>query len=51
MTFVVAFTDGPDGLIDSKAPGARPRLNAEQRDLLKALIEQGPTPAAHEVVR
>ena len=50
--WVVAFnTDGPDGLIDGKAPGARPRLNAEQRDLLKALIEQGPTPAAHGVVR
>ncbi|POR40033.1 hypothetical protein CRT23_26120 [Methylobacterium sp. V23] len=28
---VVAFnTDGPDGLIDSIAPGARPRLNAER---------------------
>lgn len=50
--WVVAFNaDGPDGLIDGKAPGARPRLNAEQRDVLKALIEQGPTPAAHGVVR
>ena len=50
--WVVAFnTDGPDGLIDGKAPGARPRLNTEQRDLLKALVEQGPTPAAHGVVR
>ena len=27
--WVVAFNaDGPDGLIDGKAPGARPRLNA-----------------------
>ena len=50
--WVVAFNaDGPDGLIDGKAPGARPRLNAEQRDLLKAHLEQGPTPAAHGVVR
>jgi hypothetical protein len=51
-TFVVAFNaDGPDRLIDGKAPGARPRLNADQRDALKALVEQGPTPAAHGVVR
>ena len=50
--WVVAFNvDGPDGPIDAKALGARPRLNAEQRDILKALVEQGPTPAAHGVVR
>ena len=47
--WVVAFN--ADGLIDGKAPGARPRLNTELRDLLKALVEQGPTPAAHGVVR
>jgi transposase len=48
----VAFNaDGPDGLIDGKAPGARSRLNADQRDVLKALVEQGPTPAVHGVVR
>jgi len=50
--WVVAFNaDGPSGLIDSKAPGARPRLNADQREVLRALVEQGPTPAAHGVVR
>jgi transposase len=50
--WVLAFNaDGPDGLIDGKAPGARPRLNADQRDVLKALVEQGPVPAAHGVVR
>jgi transposase len=50
--WVVAFNaGGPDGLIDRKAPGARPRLNAEQREALQALVEQGPTPAAHGVVR
>jgi transposase len=50
--WVLAFnTDGPDGLIDGKAPGARPRLNADQRDVLKARVEQGPVPAAHGVVR
>lgn len=44
--WVVAFnTDGPDGLIDGNPPGdARPRLNAEQCELHKALIEQGPPP-------
>ena len=52
MTFVVAFNaHGLDGLIDGKAPGARRRLNAEQREALRALVEQEPTPAAHGVVR
>lgn len=50
--WVLAFNEhGPDGLIDGKAPGATPRLNAEQRDALRALVEQGPIPAAHGVVR
>src|SRR4051812_34286025 len=38
---------GPNGLINGKAPGACSRLKAEQREALRALIEQGPTPAAH----
>ncbi|ACL62695.1 conserved hypothetical protein (plasmid) [Methylobacterium nodulans ORS 2060] len=50
--WVLAFNaDGPDGLIDAKAPGARPRLNADQRAALRALVEQGPMPAIHGVVR
>jgi transposase len=50
--WVLAFNaDGPDGLIGGKAPGARPRLNADLRAALKALVEQGPVPAAHGVVR
>jgi transposase len=50
--WVLAFNaDGPDGLIGGKAPGARPRLNADLRAVLKALVEQGPVPAAHGVVR
>jgi len=32
-------------------PGARPRLDADLRAALKALVEQGPVPAAHGVVR
>ncbi|TXN75914.1 IS630 family transposase [Methylobacterium sp. WL18] len=50
--WVVVFNAyGPDGLIGGKAPGARPLLNVKQRETLRALIEQGPMPAAHGVVR
>jgi transposase len=42
---------GPDGLIDRKAPGQRPRLNDAHRSALTAVIESGPTPAVHGVVR
>src|ERR1700712_2613779 len=41
--WVLVFNaDGPDGLIDGKAPGARARLNAQQQEELRALVEQGP---------
>ena len=50
--WVLAFNaSGADGLIGGKARGARPRLNAEQCEVLGALVEQGPIPAAHGVVR
>ena len=42
---------GPDGLVDGKAPGGRPRLDANQRLALAAAVESGPIPAAHGVVR
>ena len=42
---------GPDGLIDRKAPGQRPRLKAEHRAALAAILESGPIPAVHGVVR
>jgi transposase len=42
---------GPEGLIDRKAPGQSPRLNDEHRAALTAIIESGPTPAIHGVVR
>jgi hypothetical protein len=42
---------GPDGLIDRKAPGPKPRLNDERRAALKAIIESGPIPAVHGVAR
>src|SRR5882762_10693165 len=43
--------DGPDGLIDRKAPGQASKLNDTHRAALKAVIESGPTPAADGVVR
>jgi transposase len=44
-------TAGPDGLVDGKAPGGRPRLDAAQRRALAAIVESGPIPASHGVVR
>jgi transposase len=44
-------THGPDGLINGKAPGHRPKLNEEQRQALARMVESGPTPAIHGVVR
>lgn len=42
---------GPHGLLDGKAPGARSRLNDAQRRALVAIVESGPIPAIHGVVR
>ena len=42
---------GPDGLIDRKPPGRAPRLNDLHRAALAAIIESGPIPAVHGVVR
>src|SRR6202035_5314819 len=42
---------GPDGLIDRKPPGQPPRLNDTYRVALAAIIESGPIPAVHGVVR
>ena len=50
--WVVKFNaHGPDGLIDRKAPGQPPRLNDGHRAALAAMIESGPIPAIHGVVR
>ena len=50
--WVVKFNArGPDGLIDRKAPGPSPRLNAIQRQALAAMVENEPIPAVHGVVR
>lgn len=42
---------GPEGLVDGKAPGAEPKLDDDQRRALAALVESGPIPAVHGVVR
>ena len=43
--------EGPDGLIDRKAPGPRRKLTDEQRAALAGIVEAGPIPAIHGVVR
>jgi transposase len=42
---------GPDGLIDRKPPGQPSRLNDVQRQAILRMIESGPIPAIHGVVR
>ena len=50
--WVVKFNaDGPDGLIDRKAPGQPSRLNDTHRAALAKMIESGPIPSVHGVVR
>lgn len=43
--------EGPPGLIDRKAPGARPKLDAAQRQALAERVDRGPIPAVGGVVR
>jgi transposase len=42
---------GPDGLLDGKSPGQPSKLNDVQRQAIARIIESGPIPAAHGVVR
>ena len=50
--WVVKFSaEGPDGLIDRKQPGQPSRLNDTHRAALAAIVESGPIPAIHGVVR
>jgi putative transposase len=50
--WVVRFNArGPEGLIDGKAPGNTCKLNEGQRQALAEMVERGPTPAIHGVVR
>ena len=50
--WVVRFNArGPEGLMDGKAPGPRSRLSDAQRRALVEIVERGPIPAIHGVVR
>jgi len=50
--WVLAFNaEGPAGLVDGKAPGNAPLLNTDQRRALMTIVECGPIPAVHGVVR
>lgn len=50
--WVLAFNaEGADGLLNGKAPGKLPLLDAARRAALASIIEAGPTPAIHGVVR
>ena len=43
--------EGPAGLVNGKAPGNRPILGAAERAALREIVEAGPIPAVHGVVR
>ena len=50
--WVVKFNaHGPDGLSDRKSPGQPSRLNDTHRAAIAAMVESGPIPAIHGVVR
>src|SRR2546423_15462121 len=50
--WVIRFNDqGPDGLINIPSPGVPPKLGKKQRAFLARLVEDGPIPAVHGVVR
>ena len=42
---------GPDGLLDRRPPGQPCKLNDGQRQAIAQMIESGPIPAVHGVVR
>ncbi len=50
--WVLAFNAaGPAGLVDGKARGNARKLNEMQRQALATMVESGPMPAIHGVVR
>jgi transposase len=50
--WVIRFNaHGPEGLINTPSPGVPPKLEAEHRALLSRVVEEGPIPAVHGVVR
>ena len=50
--WVIRFNErGPDGLINVPSPGVPPKLDEEHKAFLTRLVEEGPIPAVHGVVR
>jgi len=50
--WVVRFNEqGPDGLINIPSPGAPAKLDEEHKAFLARIVDEGPTPAIHGVVR
>src|SRR5437868_9677137 len=50
--WVIRFNDqGPDGLINIPSPGVPPKLEAAHKAFLARIVEEGPIPAVHGVVR
>ena len=50
--WVIRFNEqGPEGLINIPSPGAPAKLNAEHKAFLTRIVDEGPTPAIHGVVR
>ena len=50
--WVIRFNEqGPDGLINIPSPGVPPKLNALHKAFLARIVEEGPIPAIHGVVR
>ena len=50
--WVIRFNEqGPDGLINVPAPGAPAKLNKGHRAFLARIVDEGPIPAIHGVVR
>src|ERR1700750_1006044 len=50
--WVIRFNEhGPDGLTNIPSPGVPPKLDVGHRAFLGSLVEEGPLPAIHVVVR
>src|SRR5438874_3376834 len=50
--WVIRFNEqGPDGLVNIPSPGVPPKLDDEHKAFLARIVEEGPIPAVHGVVR
>ena len=50
--WVIRFNEqGPDGLINIPSPGVAPKLDERLKEFLTRMVEEGPIPAVHGVVR